>query len=132
MCKAVTALPFSRWWVIIAMMILILITGCIFEPASIIIVSTPIFVPAIKALGFDPVWYGILLMMNAEVASLIPPGGLNWFIIRNSVDPKQVSSSDVMAGIYIFAAFHALNMILIMIFPQIALWLPTVMKGAAG
>ncbi len=114
------------------MMVLILITGCIFEPASIIIVSTPIFVPAIKALGFDPVWYGILLMMNAEVASLIPPGGLNWFIIRNSVDPRQVSSSDVMGGIYIFAAFHALNMILIMVFPQIALWLPTVMKGAAG
>ena len=132
LCHAVAALPVSRWWIIIAMMFVVLLSGCIFEPGSIICVSTPIFVPAIKALGFDPVWYGILLMINAEIATLLPPAGLNWFIIRNAVDPKVVSSSDVMQGLYIVAVFHVLNMALVMIFPQLALWLPTVMKGVGG
>lgn len=129
---AVTALPYSRWWIIIAMMFVILIMGCFLDPGSIICLTTPIFVPTVKALGFDPLWYGVLLMINAEVATLTPPVGLNLFILMNAVDRREISTSDVILGVYPFVGFHILNMLLIMVFPQLALWLPTLMKGAGG
>ena len=125
----VASLPISPWWLIIAMMFVILVMGCFMDPASIICLTTPIFVPAIKALGFDPVWYGILLMINIEVATLTPPVGMNLFILMKVVDPKMVSPSDVILGIFPFVAFHIFNMVLIMLFPQLVLWLPTLMKG---
>jgi tripartite ATP-independent transporter DctM subunit len=130
LAQVVTMLPYSRWVVVIIMMFVIMVMGCFFDPSSIICVTTPIFVPCIKALGFDPLWYGILLMINAEIATLTPPVGLNLFILMNTVDPKKISTSDVILGVYPFVGFHILNMLLVMIFPQLALWLPTLMKGA--
>jgi C4-dicarboxylate transporter DctM subunit len=126
----VTLLPLSRWWLIIAMMVVILAMGCFMDPASIICLTTPIFVPVISALGFDPVWYGILLMINIECATLTPPVGMNLFVLMKVVDPKEVSASDVILGVFPFVAFHVLNMVLIMLFPQLVIWLPTLMKGA--
>jgi len=130
--RAVTALPFSRWWIIIAMMLVVLVMGCFLDPGSIICLTTPIFVPAVRALGFDPLWYGVLLMINAEVATLTPPVGLNLFILMNAVDRREISTSDVILGVYPFVGFHIFNMVLVMIFPQLALWLPTLMKGVGG
>jgi tripartite ATP-independent transporter DctM subunit len=129
LCELVVALPVSGWWVMITMMVMIVIMGCFLDPSSIICITTPIFVPAVKALGFDPLWYGVLLMINSEIATLTPPVGLNLFILMNAVDRKKVSVSDVVSGVCIFVAFHILNLVLVMVFPQLALWLPNLMKG---
>jgi tripartite ATP-independent transporter DctM subunit len=130
LASSVTVLPISRWLVIMMMMFVILIMGCFFDPSSIICVTTPIFVPAVKALGFDTVWYGILLMMNSEIATLTPPVGLNLFILMKMVDRTKISSSDIVIGCAIFVGFHIINMALVIAFPQLALWLPTLMRGA--
>ena len=98
------------------------------DPASILAVTVPIFVPVITALGFDPLWFGILFMINCELATLTPPVGLNLFVLLGIV-PKEITIMDIFKGCLPFLLLHTLTMVIVGIVPQSALWLPDVMRG---
>ena len=120
-------LPISRWLVLIMMQIVITMLGCFMDPASIMFITMPVFLPIIDVLGFERLWFGILCMMNLELGTLTPPFGLNCFVMK-SVVQDRLSLTDIFWGAIPFALLHAVGMIFVMIWPQIAVWLPGLLK----
>jgi len=116
-------------FVIIMVMVLYLILGCFLDGASILVLTIPILLPALQRLGVDPIWFGIIATMNMEMSNITPPVGLNLFVVKKDVSPPQVNLEDVIRGSVPFVAVLALGIALIIIFPQIALWLPNTMMG---
>ena len=87
------------------------------------IITTPLFFPIATGLGFDPVWFGILFVINMEMAFLTPPFGFNLFYIKG-VAPKEVTMLDIYRSVFPFVALQALALAIVMIFPATVLWLP--------
>ena len=116
----------SPYLVIIGINILLIFLGCIMDPAGILLVTIPILVPVIKALGFDPVWFGVMFVVNMELAQITPPLGLNLFIIK-SIAPPEVSLKDILIGAWPFMILDLIGLALVIIFPQIIMWLPSTM-----
>jgi C4-dicarboxylate transporter DctM subunit len=110
---------------VVAMMVLIFILGLILESISIILITTPVILPVMKQLAIDPVWYGVLLTINLELALISPPVGLNLIVIR-SIAKAPLHEVDRAAVPYILLMF--LGMAIIVAFPGIALWLPGTMN----
>jgi len=123
---AIGALPVDRW-VVMAMIILIyLVLGCFMDQIAILILTVPIMLPLVKALGFDPVWFGVLVIVTAEVGMVTPPVGLNVFVVsRYTGRPLE----EVFRGVAPHVAAHLLIIVLFCLFPQIILWLPQTMQG---
>jgi len=110
-------------WVILAMMqITFFILGMFIDPVGIVSICAPVFVPVAISLGFDPVWYGVLFVINMEMAYITPPFGFNLFYMKGVV-PKDITMSDIYRSIWPFVGCQAICLILTIIFPQIALWL---------
>ena len=84
--------------------------------------------PIIKELGFDPIWFGALFVVNMQMAFLTPPYGLNLFYLKG-VAPKEVTMMDLYKSVVPFLLLQVLGLALLMIFPQIALWLPSVLNA---
>lgn len=116
----------NRWLILIAMQGVLFILGMFMDPAGIIMICTPVFVPVIKSLGFNPVWFGILFTINMEMGYITPPFGFNLFYMRSLV-PKEITMMDVYKSIVPFVFLEMIGLALVMIFPQIALWLPSTM-----
>lgn len=116
----------SPYLVILGINILLIFLGCIMDPAGILLVTIPILVPVIKALGFDPVWFGVMFVVNMELAQITPPLGLNLFIIK-SIAPPEVSLKDILIGAWPFMILDLIGLALVIIFPQIIMWLPSTM-----
>ncbi len=117
------SIPGGKYAILAAMMLLFFILGCILDPAGIIMICTPVFVPVIKSLGFDPLWFGILFIMNMEMGYLTPPFGFNLFYIK-AVAPPSVTMVDIYKSIVPFVILQAVGLIIVIIYPEIALWLP--------
>jgi len=118
-----TNISVSRYLILAAMQFILLILGTFMDASGIIMICTPIFLPIILALGFDPIWFGILFVINMEMGFLTPPYGINLFYLKGVV-PEGVTMGDVYRSIGPFVCLQALGLILIVIFPDIALWLP--------
>lgn len=116
----------SPYLVILGINLLLIFLGCIMDPAGILLVTIPILVPVIKALGFDPVWFGVMFVVNMELAQITPPLGLNLFIIK-SIAPPDVTLKDILIGAWPFMILDLIGLVLVIIFPQIILWLPSTM-----
>jgi tripartite ATP-independent transporter DctM subunit len=119
-------LPVNRWLIMAMMNFMLLCLGCVIDPGSIVIILTPIFLPVILALGFDPVWFGVVFTMNMEMANITPPLGYNLYVMKGIV-PEDVSMADIIRGILPFVALYALTIVIVMVFPQLILWLPNQM-----
>ncbi len=122
--KLIVGLKIDRWFVLIFMQFIYLVLGCLLDQTSILMITVPIFVPVIKALGFDPLWFGILFVVNMEMSFLTPPFGFNLFYMKALV-PKSITMQDIYLSIIPFVILQALCLALVMIFPQIAMWLPS-------
>lgn len=109
-----------------AMMLLYLFLGTIMDWIGILLLTMPIFVPIIVKLGYDPVWFGVLFCMNMQVAFLSPPFGPACFYLK-SVAPPDISLNDIFRSVWPFILLQLLALTLLMIFPEIALWLPRVL-----
>lgn len=114
----------SQTGFLIAVMILIFVLGLILESISIILITTPVILPVMTALGIDKVWYGVLLTINLELALISPPVGMNLIVIK-SITKAPLAEIDRAAIPYILMLM--LGIALIIAFPQIALWLPSTM-----
>ena len=116
----------SRWIVFIAINILLLVLGCILESISIIFITLPILNPIIMKLGFDPIWFNVVMLINLELALITPPVGMNLFVLQGiSPDSKM---TQIIKGVIPFGIIMALEILLLCFFPEIATWLPGIVK----
>ncbi len=112
--------------VIIAIMLFLLFLGCVIDGITIMMLTIPIFIPIIKDLGFDPLWFGILFVVNMEIALITPPMGINFFLVRNSFN---IGSIELLKGVWPFLIVLVLFLAIVVAFPQLCLWLPGMMIG---
>jgi C4-dicarboxylate transporter, DctM subunit len=132
--KAITDFVLSLGWSPLAMLVAIiafyLILGCFMETLSMMIATTPVVVPVIKALGYDPVWWGIVFVILMEAALITPPVGLNLYVVQ-AVRGKG-PFSDLCIGSLPFVVMMIIMIAILIAFPQLALWLPTVVNPKTG
>jgi len=121
----IAALGLSPTAVILAIIVFYVILGCFLDSVAIILVTVPVFLPVVTALGYDPVWYGILMVVVVEVGLITPPVGLNVFVIRAQL--PDVPLGTIFAGIVPFLFACAALIVMLLAFPGIALWLPGVL-----
>jgi tripartite ATP-independent transporter DctM subunit len=123
-CSAVTGMGVSKWIILFFMQLLFFLLGMFLDPAGIILITTPIFVPIIVGLGFDPLWFGVLFTINMEMAYVTPPFGFNLFIMR-AVVPPGISMKDIYRSVVPFISLQAACLVIVILFPGIATWLPS-------
>lgn len=116
-------LDLNRWIIIICMLLVLLVLGMVLETTGIIMITAPIFAPIAIALGFDPIWFGILFIVLMEIGFLTPPFGYNLFYLKG-VAPSDVTMNELYLSTIPFVLIMILAVGLMMIFPQIILWLP--------
>jgi tripartite ATP-independent transporter DctM subunit len=113
------------WVILIFIILFLLVIGMFLDIVSVIVISTPILLPVITALGFSPIWFGIILIITCEMAVITPPVGLNLYVIKGIA--PQVPLNKIILGALPFVAVELLAIAILAIFPQIALWLPSIM-----
>ncbi|WP_338028768.1 TRAP transporter large permease subunit [Geomicrobium sediminis] len=118
----VTSFDVNRWVILTGILIVFFVLGMFLDPAGILLMTAPLFLPVVHALGFDPIWFGVLFVINMCMAYFTPPFGFNLFVLR-SVAP-DVSMKELYTAVWPFVGLYVLLTILVMIFPQITLWLP--------
>ncbi len=120
----VTDLGVGQFGFLLAAMLLIFVLGMFLETISIILITTPVILPVMIHLGINPVWYGVLLMINLELALITPPVGMNLFTIKAI---SRAPMSDIVAGVLPYVMLLVLGLAIVLAFPAIALWLPGTM-----
>lgn len=113
----------NRWQILILMQLSFIIMGAFLDDTAMLVIVAPLYVPIVRMLEFDLVWYGVLYTITCQIAYMTPPFGYNLFLMR-AMAPASVSLADIYRSIVPFVAVMVLGLALIMAFPQIALWLP--------
>lgn len=120
-------LELNRWALLLAINVLLLILGCFLPPVAIILMVMPILTPVLEAAQFDLIWFAVILTINMEVGLITPPVGLNLYVLKGVAPDVRLST--VLLGSLPFVLLMLLAMVLITLFPQIALWLPDAIMG---
>ena len=118
----------GRWGILILMQIILVVLGMFLDWVGILLLCVPIFVPIVKALGFDPLWFGVLYLVNMQISFLSPPFGYALFYLRG-VAPPEIPMIDIFKAALPFLALQITGLTLCMVFPQIILWLPGLVYG---
>ncbi len=116
-------IPGGPWGTIIFIQVVIFLLAMVLDPAGIMMITVPIFLPFVTAHGFDPVWFGILFTINMEIGYMTPPFGFNLFYLKGIV-PPSITMGDIYRSVIPFTIVESTGLALVMIFPQIAIWLP--------
>ena len=119
----ITKWDLSPWQVLVMMQLSYIVMGMFLDDTAMLVIVAPLYVPLIVALGFNPIWYGILYTITCQIAYMTPPFWYNLFLMR-AMAPPEISITDIYRSIVPFVLVMTLALVLIMIFPQIALWLP--------
>jgi tripartite ATP-independent transporter DctM subunit len=114
----------SPWEIIILMQLSYIVMGTFLDDTAMLVIVAPLYVPLVVDLGFDPIWYGVLYTITCQIAYMTPPFGYNLFLMR-AMAPKEITLSDIYISIIPFVLVMLVGLSLVMIFPQIALWLPS-------
>jgi len=118
-----TSMGVGRYGVLAMIMVMYLVLGCLMDAMAMIILTVPIIFPVIVHLGFDPIWFGIIIVMTVELGLIHPPVGMNVFVIKSVV--KDVSFTTIFKGVLPFVATDLIRLVILIAFPIIALWLPS-------
>jgi len=126
--KAIESLFIERWnlspWgVLIMMQVSYILMGMFLDDTAMLVIVAPLYVPLIIALGFNPIWYGVLYTITCQIAYMTPPFGYNLFLMR-AMAPKEISLYDIYRSIFPFVIVMCIGLAIVMIFPEIATWLP--------
>ena len=121
-------LGLGPWEVLIMMQLSYLLMGMFLDDTAMLVIVAPLYVPLVKILGFDLVWYGVLYTITCQIAYMTPPFGYNLFLMR-AMAPPEVTLSDIYRSIIPFVLVMLVGLILVMVFPEIALWLPKLHYG---
>jgi tripartite ATP-independent transporter DctM subunit len=122
----ITHLGLSPVMIITAMMLIYIVLGTVMEELTMVLLTIPLFFPIVTALGFDPVWFGVLIVMIVQIGLISPPVGMNLFVI-NTLLPK-VGLGNIFRGCWPFVLVMIFVLGLLIAFPQLSLWLPSLMK----
>ena len=121
--ELIEGLTVNRWLILVTMQMILLLFGMFMDDYAVLTICAPIFIPIAVMLGFDPTWFAIIFILNMQVAYLTPPFG--WaLILMKGVAPPEVHTKDIWQSIPPFVAIQLMVLILTMLFPQLALWLP--------
>lgn len=131
--RAVETLFIERWeltpWqVIIMMQLSFIIMGMFLDDTAMLVIVAPLYIPLVKILGFDLVWFGVLYTMTCQIAYMTPPFGYNLFLMR-ALAPKEITLVDIYRSIWPFVLMIGTTIALVMAYPEIALWLPQSVRG---
>lgn len=116
-------IPGGAWGTIIFIQITIFIFAMVLDPVGIMMIALPVYLPVINVFGFDPLWFGILFIINLQIGYMTPPFGFNLFYTR-SVVPSSITMADIYIGVIPFILISLVGLGIVMIFPEIATWLP--------
>ncbi len=125
--ELVVNFPFPDIMIVGVMQLLMIILGTFMEPVSIMMITFPVYMPIVNAFGFDPIWFGLLTLINMEIGMKTPPFGMVLFVMKGVVPPKT-TMMDIYRSVTPFVTIDMAAMLLIMIFPTIATILPSLMK----
>ena len=118
----------TPWEVLIMMQLSYLVMGMFLDDTAMLVIVAPLYVPLVKILGFDPIWYGVLYTITCQIAYMTPPFGYNLFLMR-AMAPPEISLMDIYRSIIPFVMVMTLALVLVMVFPQIAMWLPEYVRS---
>jgi TRAP-type mannitol/chloroaromatic compound transport system permease large subunit len=119
-----TSIPGGAWGTIVFIQLVLLLLGMVLDPVGIMLITLPVFLPVVTALGFDPIWFGILFIINMEIGYQTPPFGFNLFYLKGIV-PRGITMGDIYQSVTPYTLVMILGLILIMAFPKIVTWLPS-------
>jgi TRAP-type mannitol/chloroaromatic compound transport system permease large subunit len=109
--------------VLTLMMATFIILGIFLDDTAMLVIVAPLYIPLVKSLGFDLIWFGVLYTITCQIAYITPPFGYNLFLMR-SLAPKEVTLIDIYRSIWPFVIMMVAVIVLVAVFPQLALWLP--------
>jgi tripartite ATP-independent transporter DctM subunit len=118
-------IPGGPWGTIIFIQIVIFLLAMVLDPAGIMMITIPIFLPVVTAQGFDALWFGILFVINMEIGYMTPPFGFNLFYLKGIV-PPWITMGDIYRSVIPYTLVELGGLVIVMVFPQVALWLPRV------
>ncbi|HEY5964739.1 MAG TPA: TRAP transporter permease [Xanthobacteraceae bacterium] len=121
--ELLTGLGIGKYGVLALIMLMYLVLGCLMDALAMIILTVPIVFPVIKDLGFDPIWFGVIIVMTVELGLIHPPVGMNIFVIKSVIE--DVKMSTMFYGVMPFIVTDLLRLVILIVFPIIALWLPS-------
>ena len=122
----ITHMGLSPTMVVVAMMVIYIILGTVMEELTMVLLTIPLFFPIVLSLGFDPVWFGVLIVMVVQIGLISPPVGMNLFVL-NALLPG-VNLGQIFRGCWPFVAIMAFMLLMLVMFPGISLWLPSLMS----
>ncbi len=118
----------SPWTILIMMQLSFILMGTFLDDTAMLVIVAPLYVPLVIALGFNPIWYGVLYTITCQIAYMTPPFGYNLFLMR-AMAPPEISLMDIYRSIIPFVLVMMVGMVLLMVFPGIAMWLPNTVYG---
>lgn len=121
-------LGLSPWMILILMQLSFILMGTFLDDTAMLVIVAPLYVPLVGALGFDLIWYGVLYTITTQIAYMTPPFGYNLFLMR-AMAPPEIGLKDIYKSILPFVMVMTLALAMVMIFPEIALWLPDYVYG---
>jgi tripartite ATP-independent transporter DctM subunit len=124
----ITNWELSPWEVLIMMQISYIVMGMFLDDTAMLVIVAPLYVPLVGALDFDLIWYGVLYTITCQIAYMTPPFGYNLFLMR-ALAPKEINLLDIYRSVIPFVGLMILGLVLVMAFPQLALWLPDTVYG---
>jgi TRAP-type C4-dicarboxylate transport system permease large subunit len=122
----ITSLPLGKAAILLVIIGMYFVLGCLLDSLAMVLLTIPIVFPIINALGYDPVWFGIIIVMVVELGLITPPIGMNVFVIKGIA--KDVPLEDIFRGVTPFIIAQVILIAILIVFPQIALWLPSTMQ----
>ncbi len=115
----------SPWVTMILIMLMLLVLGMFLDGGSMVLITTPILLPTVLAMGWDPIWFGVLMIANISIAVITPPVGLNLYTLASVT--KDVDMETILKGTMPYVLVELVALLILIIFPQISLWLPSTM-----
>jgi len=119
---------FEPWTILLLMLMSFVVMGMFLDDTAMLVIVAPLYIPLVISLGFNPIWFGILYTITCQIAYITPPFGYNLFLMR-AMAPPEITLVDIYRSIVPFAVLMVIALGLIMVFPQIALWLPAQITG---
>jgi tripartite ATP-independent transporter DctM subunit len=118
-------LPIGPWGIMIIVVFVYLILGCFMDQLAILLLTLPLTFPLVTGLGFDPIWFGVIVIALAEIGLVTPPIGLNAYVVSSV---SKVSLEDTFKGVGIMLLFEVVVLVILLAFPKISTWLPSLMR----
>jgi TRAP-type mannitol/chloroaromatic compound transport system permease large subunit len=121
-------LGLNPWVIFIMMQLSFLLMGTFLDDTAMLVIVAPLYVPLVKALGFDLIWYGVLYTITCQIAYMTPPFGYNLFLMR-AMAPPEISIIDIYRSVIPFVGVMVVMLAIVMVFPELAKWLPNHVYG---